>query len=244
MVSGAFRGLAVHHHPAVQVAVGTEGPLTVIDGDGVRTDCRLVVVASGTRHSVRSDTGSAALSIYLGPATRDGIALNALVRRVAQLGGIWTAGTGERLADAIADLVRAKGPCVAANFLVSELCSLSHAHHDCGSSVHPQLHQAVDLISSTVPATIDLASVADAVALSPDYLGRLFKRHLGASFSATARWARLLTALGYLVDGMPVTDAAHLAGFADGSHANRVCWEMVGAAPSDLLPAIATPPGQ
>ncbi|MEB3982150.1 helix-turn-helix transcriptional regulator [Mycobacterium sp. 663a-19] len=242
MVSGTFSDFAVHHHPAVQVAVGTTGPLTVIDTDGERTECRLVVVASGTRHSVRSDAGSAALSIYLGPATREGIALNALTRNVTQDGGIWTVPAGERLADAVAEAVTTSGPRVAADFLVNELCNSSDARHECGPSVHPQVHQAIDLISSTVPAAIDLASVADAVAISPDYLGRLFKRHTGASFSASTRWARLLTAMRYLVDGMPVTDAAHLAGFADGSHANRVCWEMVGANPSDLLPAIAPSP--
>jgi hypothetical protein len=35
-----------------------------------------------------------------------------------------------------------------------------------------------------------------------------------------------------------VTDAAHLAGFADGSHANRVCWEMTGAAPREFAQAV------
>jgi AraC-like DNA-binding protein len=240
MVSGTFSDLAVHHHPAVQVGVGTKGPLTVIDADGVRVDCRLVVVASGARHSVRSDARSAALSIYLGPVTREGITLNALSRTVTQRRGIWTIGAGERLADAMADAMTTSGPRVAADFLISELCQLSDAHRECGSSVHPQLHQAVDLISRTVPATVDLASVADAVALSPDYLGRLFKRQTGASFSAATRWARLLTAMGHLIDGTAITDAAHLAGFADGSHANRACWELVGAAPRDLLRAIAT----
>ncbi|OMC56247.1 hypothetical protein A5747_09375 [Mycobacterium sp. IS-836] len=244
MVSGTFSDLAIHHHPAVQVAVGTKGPLTLIDAHGKRTECRLVVVASGARHSVRSEPETAALSIYLGPTTREGIALNALTRNVTQDGGTWTVAAGERLADAIAEAVTTGGPRVAADLLVNELCKLSDAHHGCGPPLHPQVHEAIGLIASRVPAAIDLASIADAVAISPDYLGRLFKRHTGASFSATTRWARLLTAMRYLIDGMPLTDAAHLAGFADGSHANRVCWEMVGAAPRDLLPAIAPSPGQ
>ncbi|HUH71781.1 MAG TPA: hypothetical protein VLZ05_24605 [Mycobacterium sp.] len=44
----------------------------------------------------------------------------------------------------------------------------------------------------------------------------------------------MLTGLRYLADGVSVSDAGHLAGFADGSHANRVCWEMAGAAPRDF----------
>jgi AraC-like DNA-binding protein len=239
MVSGAFSDLAVHHHPAVQIGVGTEGPLTVTGAEGTQRSCRLVVIGSGTRHAVRSDAQSAALTIYLGPHTWQGIVLNSLSRTLTQHGGIWIVRNGEKLADATAASLTASGPRAAADFLLSELCSLSDAGSESRPSVHPQLRQAIELISSSVPGAIDLASVAHAVALSPDYLGRLCKRQTGASFSATTRWVRLLTALRYLVNSVPVTDAAHLAGFADGSHANRVCWEMAGAAPSDFARALA-----
>ena len=104
--------------------------------------------------------------------------------------------------------------------------------------VHPQLRQAIEVVSSRMPDRVDVTSVAGAVALSPDYLGRLAKQQTGVSFSATIRWERLVTAVSYLLDGYSVTDAAHLAGFADGSHANRVCWEMTGATPSELAQAV------
>jgi len=105
-------------------------------------------------------------------------------------------------------------------------------------SVHPQLRQAIEVVSSRVPDRINVASVAGAVALSPDYLGRLCKQQTGVSFSATIRWERLVTAVGHLIEGRSVTDAAHLAGFADGSHANKVCWEMTGAAPHEFAEAV------
>jgi methylphosphotriester-DNA--protein-cysteine methyltransferase len=53
---------------------------------------------------------------------------------------------------------------------------------------------------------------------------------------------RLLTFLRFLTAGVPITDAAHMAGFTDGSHANRVCWEMAGAAPSDIARALKDSP--
>jgi methylphosphotriester-DNA--protein-cysteine methyltransferase len=96
----------------------------------------------------------------------------------------------------------------------------------------------IEVVSSRVPNHIDVASAAGAVGLSPDYLGRLCKQQTGVSFSATIRWVRLVTAVGHLIDGFSVTDAAHLAGFADGPHANRVCWEMTGAAPRDFAQAV------
>jgi len=109
MVAGSFGDLAIHHHPAVQVTVGVEGPVTVIRADGGRDTCRLVVVTSGAQHSVRSDARSAALSIYLGPATREGIALNALSHARGPHKGVWVVSGGEQLADSAAAPMAAGG---------------------------------------------------------------------------------------------------------------------------------------
>jgi AraC-like DNA-binding protein len=238
MVAGSFGDLAIHHHPAVQVTVGVEGPVTVIRADGGRDTCRLVVVASGTQHAVRSDARSAALSIYLGPATREGIALNALSHARGQHKGVWVVGGGEQLADSTAAPMAASGPRAAADFLVRALSGKSSQGSDGAPLVHPQLRQALELVSSSATGDIQLASVAGAVALSPDYLGRLCKQQTGLSFSATTRWVRLLAGLRYLAEGGSVTDAAHLAGFVDGSHANRACWEMAGWPPSAFARAL------
>jgi AraC-like DNA-binding protein len=237
MAAGGFSDLAVHHHPAVQVTVGGQGSLT-LTRDGVAHEaCRLVVVGSGTRHAVRSDAGSAAVTLYFGLQTPQGIALNTLSRNRGRHPGIWIVDDGKELAEATAAALDALGPHAAADFLVNELCEIQGRRPDRQRSVHPQLRQAIEVVSSRVPDHIDVASIADAVALSPDYLGRLCKQQTGVSFSATIRWARLMTAVSHLVDGLSITDAAHLAGFADGSHANRVCWEMTGAAPRDLVHA-------
>jgi len=228
MVAGGFSDLALHHHAAVQVTVGGRGPLTVTcDGDthGV---ARLVVIASGARHAVRSNSESGALTLYLGLQTTEGIALNTKARH-----GVWVVDDGQNLAETTAALLDTDGPDAAADFLVDQLCGTQQP-----GSVHPQLKKAIEVVSSRVPDRIDVASVAEAVALSPDYLGRLCKQQAGISFSATIRWERLVAAVSYLLDGYSVTDAAHLAGFADGSHANKVCWEMTGATPRELAEAV------
>ncbi|OBH63964.1 helix-turn-helix transcriptional regulator [Mycobacterium sp. E2479] len=237
MVTGAFSDLALHHHPAVQITVGGHGPLAVAgDGDAHHT-CRLVVIASGARHAVRSDRESEALTLYLGLQTPQGSALNALARNHDRVRGIWIPDDGAHLAEATAAVLAEDGPDAAAGFLVASLCGTQ----DGPRPVHPQLRQAIEVVASRVPERIDVASVAGAVALSPDYLGRLCKQQTGVSLSAAIRWQRLVAAIGYLLDGRSVTDAAHLAGFADGSHANRVCWEMTGATPSELAEAVKRP---
>jgi hypothetical protein len=63
MVAGVFSDLAVHHHPAVQVTVGGRGCLTVTRDGDVHDVCRLVVVGSGARHAVRSDSSGVPVSL-------------------------------------------------------------------------------------------------------------------------------------------------------------------------------------
>ena len=102
MVAGGFSDLALHHHPAVQVTVGGRGPLTVTC-DGETDDVgRLIVIASGVRHAVRSDAESGALTLYLGLQTPDGIALSTLSRNHGQHQGIWIVEDGQHLAEATA----------------------------------------------------------------------------------------------------------------------------------------------
>jgi AraC-like DNA-binding protein len=238
MVAGGFSDLALHHHPAVQVTVGGRGALAVTcDGD-THDVGRLVVIASGARHAVRSDSDSEALTLYLGLQTPQGVALNTVSSNHGQHPGIWIVEDGQQLAEATAAALDQDGPHAAAEHLVDGLCDMGDRRSDGPRPVHPQLRQAIEVVSSRMPDRIDVTSVAGEVALSPDYLGRLCKQQTGVSFSATIRWERLVTAVSYLLDGYSVTDAAHLAGFADGSHANKVCWEMTGATPRELADAV------
>jgi AraC-like DNA-binding protein len=237
MVVGGFSDLALHHHPAVQITVGGQGSLALSRDGDAHDACRLVVIASGVRHAVRSDSSSGAWTLYIGLQTPQGIALSTLARNRGDR-GVWIVDDGHKLAEAASASLDASGPHAAADFLINELRDMEDPRSGRTRSVHPQLRQAIEVVSSRVPDHIDVASVAGAVALSPDYLGRLCKQQTGVSFSATIRWERLVTAVGYLIDGRSVTDAAHLAGFADGSHANKVCWEMTGAAPHDFAHAV------
>jgi len=238
MVAGVFSDLALHHHPAVQITVGGRGPVTVISDGDTHDVGRLVVIASGARHAVRSDSESGALTVYLGLQTPEGIAASTLSRNHGQRQGIWIVEDGRQLAEATAASLDHDGPHAAVDHLVEGLCEMGDRRSDGPRPVHPQLRQAIEVVSSRMPGPLDVTSVAGAVALSPDYLGRLCKQQTGVSFSAAIRWERLVTAVSYLLDGYSVTDAAHLAGFADGSHANKVCWEMTGATPSELAQAV------
>jgi AraC-like DNA-binding protein len=232
MVAGTFGDLEIHHHPAVQVGVGLTGPLTVRTDGATPRSGHVVVIASGAGHAVRSEPTDLTLALYLTPHTWPGAPLHALSRSESG-DGIWIPADHRALARAVADALDAD-PELAAATLIDRLCG------DPGQQpgLHPQLRQAMDLIYSGTTESVDLASIAHEVAVSPDYLGRLCRQQTGVSFSAATRWARLLSGLKHLARGEQVTDAAHLAGFADGSHANRVCREMTGAPPSAIARAL------
>jgi AraC-like DNA-binding protein len=226
-VAGAFGDVAMHHHPAVQVAVGLDGPLELTTADGVTHRCRAVAVASGTRHALSCAAGVRPISLYLRPETAPGAGINARAS-----GGVWIG--EESLSECIATVFAETGLEAAARRLIDELSAGTPPRDS-----HPQLELAIDLVRADPTDRVDLVSVARAVALSPDYLGRLFKKQTGTSLSATTRWIRLLAAMEHVRDGVSVTDAAHSAGFADGAHANRACWEMLGGSPRDLTRALA-----
>src|SRR5690242_5676767 len=121
MVAGAFSDLAAHHHPAVQVTLAAQGALRVTPSSDEHEMCRAVVIASGARHAVWSDSRSGALTLYLGLQTPQGIALNALSHTHGQDGGVWIVRNGQKLAEATAASLIADGACAAIDFLVDEL---------------------------------------------------------------------------------------------------------------------------
>ncbi|MEV0669872.1 helix-turn-helix transcriptional regulator [Mycobacterium sp. NPDC050441] len=235
-VAGSFGDIELHHHPAVQLAVGIDGPLALVAADGTSQRCSIAAVAGGTRHAMRPDGASAALSIYLGPETSTATTLNAVIQARGASSGVWAIDGAESLAAAVAAAVRAEDLSGAADLVVHTL--LGGVGVPTEAAVHPQVREAVQLVTARIPSRTDLGSVAGEVAMSADYLGRLFRKQTGTSFGAMARWTRLLAALEHLGAGESITDAAHLAGFADGAHATRVCRELTGIAPSDVARAL------
>lgn len=235
-VVGSFGDIEVHHHPAVQLAVGIGGPLVLVAGDGTEQRCSVAAVAGGTRHAMRPGGASAALSVYLGAETSTATTLNAVIEAYGHRRGLWAIDVVDSLVAAVTGAVRAEDLAGAADMVIDGL--LGRADR-APAAVHPQVRAAIELVTARIPSRTDLGSVAGEVAMSADYLGRLFRKQTGTSFGAMARWTRLLAALEHLGAGASITDAAHLAGFADGPHATRVCRELTGIAPCAVARALS-----
>ncbi|MCA2250808.1 helix-turn-helix domain-containing protein [Mycobacterium intracellulare] len=227
-------GFDFHRHPVAQVTVGLDGPLTVVLGGGRTATSPVVVIAGGASHALRSAGARFVLSVYLSPVSRAGAALNALSGGP----GVWT--VDDEVAQRISSIASQSGGMQsAADSVVREVLQAGGLDLAEVASAHVAVRSALRVLTDSIPDRVGLAAVARAVAVSPDYLGRLFRRQTGTSFAATSRWLRLLNALHHLDRGASITDAAHLAGFADSAHAHRVCRELAGLPPNQVALALA-----
>ncbi|NMD55009.1 MULTISPECIES: helix-turn-helix transcriptional regulator [Tsukamurella] len=104
--------------------------------------------------------------------------------------------------------------------------------------VHPYVLSALDAVERRRSEAVSLTAVAAEIGVSASHLSRLWRRDLGLAFPAWVRWSRLRAMAERVRAGASITDAAHAAGFADGAHASRVCREMFGLSPQQLLAAL------
>lgn len=225
VVAGRFGSTQPHHHPAVQVTVALTGEFVASDGRDRRT-CRAVLIPSGVRHALAPvDDTTRALSIYLHPATAD-------ARRLTGLAGEgpegWSAAAEAAARTTFDDDLSLEA-------MTESVLTALRGRTPAPEAIPPKLRHAFDLLGALLPRKLYLRDLAAAVALSQSSLSRLFAAETGAGFPATVRWARLIHALGEVGAGRTITDAAHAAGFTDSAHATRVCREMTGVAPSELV---------
>ncbi|MGV0851858.1 helix-turn-helix domain-containing protein [Mycolicibacterium phlei] len=224
---GALGSAHTHTHAAVQIAVAIDGRLRFSDASGDSAEGFSAVIPAGVTHAF--DAGAATgLMIYVEPSGAAGRSLAALF---AELGRhraqSWTTAAAALVAPPDVRDVSAAADAVL-DVLVGDPRPLPRRDW------HPSVRRAMEVIPEMLDGPVRIGEVAREVNLSADRLGRLFARDVGLSFPACVRWARLMRALETARRGGSLTEAAHAAGFADSSHANKAFHEMFGLAPTTL----------
>ena len=95
--------------------------------------------------------------------------------------------------------------------------------------------------SARARAPEEVQALARSVGLSPSRLMHVFTESIGIPLRPYLSWLRVQRAAMAIVNGSPLGDAAHTAGFADASHMTRTFKRMLGAAPSVLRPMSCSP---
>ncbi|HJZ75362.1 MAG TPA: helix-turn-helix transcriptional regulator [Vicinamibacterales bacterium] len=82
---------------------------------------------------------------------------------------------------------------------------------------------------------VSLSRLAEIAQLSPSRLMHVFTQSLGIPLRPYLLWLRVQVSAGALVSGHSVTEAAHLAGFADAAHLTRTFRRTLGTTPRELV---------
>lgn len=91
-----------------------------------------------------------------------------------------------------------------------------------------------------LPERLSAAECAKQLNLSSSRFLHRFRAHTGLPLRPYLRWRRLLVALGEVMRGATLTDAAHAAGFSDAAHFTRTFQRHFGLAPSTLTEMAAS----
>lgn len=103
---------------------------------------------------------------------------------------------------------------------------------DCSIADAPQaVRAAYAMIEAGYRDELSVAAIAQALSISPYHLMRLFRRHAGIPMHALQTQLRVSLSKRLLRKGMPASQVALEAGFADQSHFSKRFKELVGASP-------------
>ncbi len=102
--------------------------------------------------------------------------------------------------------------------------------------IHPRVRRVLKYLRENLGsgADVSLKSLADVSGLSPSRLMHVFTASVGVPVRPYILWLRLQRASYELMNGVTVTETAHIAGFSDAAHLTRTFRRMLGTTPKDL----------
>jgi len=108
--------------------------------------------------------------------------------------------------------------------------------------VHPRVRKLLRHLSA-LPGSADtsLEALATEVGLSPGRLMHVFTESVGIPLRPYLAWLRFQRAAAAIACGVPLSQAAAMAGFVDAAHMTRSFRAMFGATPSSLRAGAASP---
>ncbi len=223
---------AVHRHYPMEFYIGLEAPFEMDIGEGWK-EYRAVIIDSNRAHSFKAGNGWQALFMF-DPVSGAAQCLRRGTLRGKRFGELDV----ERLTPFVSALIEFKNRPHSydeARILCNDLlCSVSNN----ASHVEPSERRVSEIIRTlrNLPEKkIKAEELAGRFALSESRLAHIFKHEPGITLRHYLLWLRLMEAARLIFKGMPFTDAAYEAGFADSAHLSRTYKEMCGLNLSDLL---------
>jgi AraC-like DNA-binding protein len=107
--------------------------------------------------------------------------------------------------------------------------------------MHPRLHPVLHHIRQhdLERSQISLVRLAEVAGLSPSRLMHVFTESLGMPLRRYLQRLRVQRAVDALAHGRSITEAAHIAGFADAPHLTRTLRRILGMTPREMMSRMA-----
>lgn len=222
---------ALHSHHALQVTLALRGRFSFW-GEGREVSGGAAAVAADAAHVFEGD--GAVAHLFIDPDGREGRAIarrlfpegrvvpiedDGLAAVAAQLRTAWES-TGRR-DELFIELGRR---------LVAQLAGddLAAARPDV------RVRKMMQWALAAIEREVTLAEAAAQVGLSPGRARHLFVEQTGLPFRVYVLWLRLTRAVQTYASGQSLTEAAHVAGFADSAHLSRTFRRMFGISADSL----------
>lgn len=214
---GPSLNLSPHRNAVATIALALENPfdLDVHSGGGLASRrATIALIPPGTTHHLRT-TGLIAF-LYLDALSDDHIAL-------ARVG--WGAETHLPFADSDPLAVRAMG--------VDGICANLGVPSRFG--VDDRIASVTRRLDHSPQEFIRVADAANGANLSSSRFQALFREATGVPFRRYRLWRRMAVVMRAIACGVPLTVAAHAAGFSSSAHLSSTFRAMFGLCPSDLV---------
>jgi len=217
---------ARHIHHCAQLIMVMRGTLRIRSGPGNKwKSCGAALVRPDAVHEIQAQLRSTLLIAFVDVESELGAGLSDTVskdispipaKRVAQ----WRAVLGTDLNQAQIE-----------RWLRSDLFNAPRP-----VKLHPGVNRVLKHVRERLGRTeeFSLTSLAAPSGLSQSRFMHVFTESVGVALRPYILWLRLQRAACNLMDGASATEAAHLAGFADGAHLTRTFRRMLGVTPTDL----------
>lgn len=208
-----------HRHHAAQFAFGLDGPVIFENPKAGRQCSEMLLISPNTPHA--HPAFGALGFLYLEPESTEWTSYAARIE-----GDLVKLPFNKRLRSVARDA--AAGNAAAAWSLVDDMIGKTPPSALPGDAM---VSQTIANIRRSLDEPISLAALAEAVHRSPSRLAHRFRQATGVSMRRYVLWCRLRVALDAALRGSNLTEAAHLAGFADSAHLSRTFRSMFGVAP-------------
>jgi AraC-like DNA-binding protein len=215
-----------HYHQALAIMISVYQPLHIQSSD-TRHTCHTALIAPDTLYQY-GNTETPCVAILLDPEaaiTQQIISRHLAATRITSLDPLLP----YLIPDTLHRILNQDQPCeVIFNLMEQNLARLVDGPALLEQTTDPRIQLVLELIRALPVKKIALTELAGAVYLSESRLLHLFREQVGMPFRRYLLWKRLIQALQHILDGMPLTQAAYEAEFADSAHFSRTFKRMFG----------------